>query len=130
MAEHPAALMRRAAARLLEASAAATPAPWRVAFLDGRVPVVDGPGPGIVADPRRADAELIAILRNAAEALAGWLEAEAERASREIGAPFVRSPELRCRTCDGTPDVPGGCECRDGALSVARAVLGEADGNG
>jgi len=138
MSEHPAALMRRAVARLLKASATATPGPWRVSFIDGVIPVVDGPGPesSLVAEmywrghfPRdghlKADATLIAILRNSAEALAGWLEAEAERASREIGVPFVRSPDLRCRTCDGTPDVPGGCECWDEALSVARAILGE-----
>ena len=143
MSEHPAVTLRRAAARLLEAHAAATPAPWRVSFLDGTEPAIDEDSstghlvaemcrcdePGHEARPK-ADATLITLLRNAVPALAGWLEMEAERAAAEIRVPFVRSPELRCRTCDGTPDVPGGCECWDEPLSVARAILGEADGNG
>lgn len=137
MAEHPAALLRRASARLREATGEATPGPWHVAFLDGVAPLVDGPGHMVAKMHRcghpghegraKADASLTALLRNSAEALAGWLELEAERARKEIRVPFVRSPELRCRTCDGTPDVPGGCECWDAALATARAILGEED---
>jgi hypothetical protein len=119
MSEHPAALLRRAAACLLKASAAATPAPWRVAFLDGRVPVVDGPGPGIVADPRRADAELIVILRNSAEALARQLELEAERCAEEVR---VTEADRWCRICTGTPER---CPCWKGPLATARVILGE-----
>jgi hypothetical protein len=140
MAEHPAALMRRAAARLLEASAAATPPPWRVSFLDGRVPVVDGPGPGIVADPRRADAELIVILRNAAGPLAGWLEETARRCEENVAEDrpecthddFCRCEKPLLFGCDfcGEWLVTKGCTCWDGAMATARAILGEAEGNG
>ena len=134
-AEHPAEVMRRAASRLREAMTAATPPPWRVSFIDGVIPAIDGPAPDghLVAEMQQrtaramGDAAIAVLLRNSAEALAGWLELEAERARKEIRVPFVRSPELRCRTCDGTPDVPGGCECWDAALATARAILGEED---
>lgn len=134
MAEHPSQVMRRAAARLREASRAATPPPWRVSYIDGVTPAVDGPSPDghMVAemydqcgdpdhaDRPKADAELIVILRNASEALAGWLEKEARRADEETR---VTASGRWCRICIGEH-----CACWDGALSVALKILGEAEG--
>ena len=140
-AEHPAETLRRAAVALREAGSTATPPPWRVSYLDGVDPAVDGPGMPdghMVAemyrcgDPahegrQQADATLTVILRNASPSLAGWLEAEAERAERTIQAGrsiITDQYGLWCHTCDGLHG--HGCACWDGALSVARAILGEA----
>lgn len=127
MTEHPAQVMRRAAARLRGAAGEATPGPWGVSFLDGVTPVVDGPGPGdLVAemqqqrmDRAKADAELIVLLRNSAEALAGWLESEAVRSERDVqGGPVAWWHR-------GCAYLGSGCDCWDAALSTARAILGE-----
>lgn len=136
MAEHPAGTMRRAAARLLEAGSAATPPPWRVSFLDGIDPAVDGPAPDghMVAemsrcsDPghegrQKADAELIALLRNAAEPLAGWLEQEAVRAERTT-RDMPDGPW--CLNCGGIHGQ--NCGCWTGALATALKILGEEEG--
>lgn len=131
MAEHPAETMRRAATRLRELHGAATPPPWRVSYIDGTRPVVDGPGPGCVADPlagseqsgrRKADADLIVVLRNSAESLAAWLEAEAVTCERmTVTDPYGRS--RWCHQCGGSHG--RNCACWDGALATARAILGE-----
>jgi hypothetical protein len=103
-----------------------------VSFADGDAPVVDGPGPDghIVAEMYRcgypehegrqkADATLITLLRNSAVALAGWLEQEADKAERATVMGW-------CRNCGG---IHGrNCACWDGALSVAREILGEQEG--
>ncbi len=132
MAEHPSQLMRRAASRLREAHASATAPPWRVSFIDGLGPMVDGPGPMIAEMYRygstdeghpKANATLITLLRNSAEALAGWLEAEADRAGRTM---ITDRDGLWCLTCGGV--YGHNCACWDGALSVARAILGEQEG--
>jgi hypothetical protein len=125
--------MRRAAARLREASANATPPPWRVAFLDGVAPLVDGPGHMVAKMHRcghpeheeraKADATLAALLRNASEPLAGWLELEAERAERTM---IPHEDGLWCLWCGGV--YGHNCACWDGALTVAREILGEAPG--
>lgn len=135
MADHPSQVMRRAASKLREAGSTATPVPWRVSYLDGAVPVVDGADPSghLVAmmhtpcageagceERATANATLITLLRNSAEALAGWLEAEAGRAERDLsGVPDDRW----CSRCGGIYGVS--CNCWDGALATARAILGE-----
>lgn len=141
--EHPAAIMRRAASRLREATAGATPPPWRVSFIDGIEPVIDGPGlpdghmiaevyrcedPGHQGRPE-ADAALAVLLRNSAESLAGWLEDYTRRAESAIILLKTVVAEPRrfwCRWCERElqPNVDG-CKCWDAALAVSRAILGE-----
>lgn len=130
-AEHPSVTLRRASARLREAMAPATPPPWSVAFIDGEIPAIDGPGlPGLVAEMQQrtaramGDAALAVLLRNAAEGIAGWLEAEAEHAERFTATdPYGRS--RWCQQCAGT--LGRDCACWDAALATARAILGEED---
>jgi hypothetical protein len=137
-AEHPSEVMRRAASRLRELSGTATPAPWRVSYIEGIVPVVDGPNPDghLVAETcrcrneahqgrARGDAGLITVLRNSAEDLAGLLEAEADRAGRTM---VTDKDGTWCLTCGGL--YGHNCGCWDAALATARAILGEADGDG
>ena len=131
-AEHPSALMRRAASRLRELAGRATPVPWRVSFIDGTEPIVDGPGPDghMVAemyqcgDPvhgrrPKADAELIVLLRNSVEPLAGLLEETARRADDDVMGGPVLWWHRGCAFLDS------GCACWDKALATAHAILGE-----
>ena len=136
-AEHPSLVMRRAANLLREAGSTATPPPWRVSYLDGVVPVVDGADPSghLVArmhtpcegeagcgERAKANATLIALLGNARESLAGWLEAEADRADRFTTTdPYGRN--RWCQQCGFT--LGRGCGCWGGALATALAILGE-----
>jgi hypothetical protein len=128
--------MRRAATHLRELHGAATSAPWRVSYINGTSPAVDGPGKPdghLVAEmyrcPDRAhagreghDAELIVALRNSSESLAAWLEAEAVTCERmTVTDQYGRS--RWCHQCGGSHG--RNCACWDGALATARAILGE-----
>jgi hypothetical protein len=73
------------------------------------------------SEPAKADATLIALLRNASEALAGWLEEAADHAETRIGGP-----KWWDKGCAGY--VGSACHCWDGALATAREILGEAEG--
>lgn len=154
MGEHPAALMRRAAGRLTELADAASPGPWHHmcmgsegcsvindGHLRGRKHVSFSGRKDWAAD--HADARYIASMSPVVGvALAGWLELEAQRAEADIRPDDEESdwcPEgdcdcgsglyLYCTGC-GTIVEPGCCTCWDAAVAVARAILGEAQGNG
>ena len=83
-------LLRRAAARLEELDAAATPLPWTAhpedRDRDGDVPVrtpsgflCESPDDGVRGGHAEADAALIVALRAAAGPVAVWLRSEADR---------------------------------------------------
>lgn len=139
-ADHPSQVMRRAASRLRELAGGATPGPWRVSFIEGAWPVIDGPTPDgqLVAEPfrrstpdydpvQRSNAEWIAAMDPAVGvALAGLLEAEADSARRAVHDTLAGGKW--CGRCDRglEPAGPSACLCWDGALATARAILGEA----
>jgi hypothetical protein len=60
-----------------------------------------------------------------AEALELLLEKEAVRADKRVSLALLG---WWCHECGAIAG--NGCDCWDGALATARAVLGEADGNG
>jgi hypothetical protein len=108
----PAETLHAAAQLLRERAREAAPGPWRVSFIDGTLPVVDGPGGGhLVAETRqRADAEYIAGMHPAVGlALADLLESFATCGCEEDGDHW---PEKAI------------------ALRLARLILGEAEGVG
>lgn len=123
MSEHPAEVMRRAASLLRESAKGASAPPWHVSGLDGTVRYAHW---GLVASAHRgADAAWIAAMHpGVGGALAGWLEKEAEQAATAVSGT---QDGWLCGRC--WLDVkPGGCGHWDGALSVARAILGEQEG--
>lgn len=107
-------------------ASAATPGPWRVSFISGTAPVIDGPaGDGhLVAETylcghaahdgrRRADAAHIAAwCPSVAAAVAAWLEDEAGKADG-------------MEVYEDTDAWPLWLEAFAHPLAVARAYLGE-----
>jgi hypothetical protein len=68
---------------------------------------------------QKADATLIVLLGNAREPLAGWLEETAGRCAEEVKDD--PGPWWHC----GCGYLGGACKHWDGALAVAREILGE-----